>query len=587
MVRNTVWLCRPYWKYGRMYSLLFILLGVAITPIADFIYVYFPKLVVDLLNQGKPFGQVALYAGVVLLISYALILAPIISDAYLQKKNKAIGLKIKRDIYEKALRIDYQYIDNPEYYDKYTWALDEYSDQAKAALNLVKRFFTLVASIGVLFALIASTAPWILLLDFVQLFLHAQIFKYENKVNIQYKADLVPVRRRLSYFHRIFYQKEYAADLKSSPLSKKIFGKYEIASQKDVEITETYSKKLSFYNFLHETTFCLTEFIIIIYLIHAISTGRIAEVGLYITMILAFYRIDEKLVFMLQTFSSAHELSLNSEKIQAFFAIEPKIEVEAKDGSLTSPKGPFSVEFKDAAFSYENSDFSVSGFNLSIKSGEKIAIVGENGAGKSTLVKLLLRLYDVSGGAILINGQPLPDYDIYALRKRIGVAFQTPNVYAMSYAENIALYSDLSREDLASITDHLGLTSILKKNQADFDSELTREFSEDGIMLSGGETQKIAIARIMKGDFGLLLLDEPSSALDPLSEYKMTELLLGEANKTTTILVSHRLSTVRSADKIVLVKNGKIAECGTHAQLMALEGSYCEMFTKQAEHYLA
>ena len=200
---------------------------------------------------------------------------------------------------------------------------------------------------------------------------------------------------------------------------------------------------------------------------------------------------------------------------------------------------------------------------------------------------MLLRLYDVSGGAVLINGQPLPDYDIYALRKRIGVAFQTPNVYAMSYAENIALYGDLSREDLASITARLGLASIPQKNQADFDSELTWEFSEDGIMLSGGETQKIAIARIMKGDFGLLLLDEPSSALDPLSEYQMMELLLGEANKTTTIMVSHRLSTVRGADKIVLVKNGKIAECGTHAQLMALEGSYCEMFTKQAEHYLA
>lgn len=116
---------------------------------------------------------------------------------------------------------------------------------------------------------------------------------------------------------------------------------------------------------------------------------------------------------------------------------------------------------------------------------------------------------------------------------------------------------------------------------------MTREFSEDGIMVSGGEIQKIALARIMTQDFGLLLLDEPSSALDPISEDRLAKILLGEANKTTTILISHRLSTVRDADRILLIREGKIAEAGTHAELMALKGDYYAMFTTQAEHYVA
>lgn len=156
----------------------------------------------------------------------------------------------------------------------------------------------------------------------------------------------------------------------------------------------------------------------------------------------------------------------------------------------------------------------------------------------------------------------------------------------MSLEENISLYEDIPISDIEAICEKLGLLSIFKKSGAGRETELTKEFDADGIMLSGGEIQKIALARIMSGKFGLLILDEPSSALDPISEYKMNELILGEANKTTTIMIAHRLSTVRNADKIVLVENGTIQEYGTHDELIELKGRYYEMFTKQAENYL-
>ena len=198
----------------------------------------------------------------------------------------------------------------------------------------------------------------------------------------------------------------------------------------------------------------------------------------------------------------------------------------------------------------------------------------------------MLRLYDVSSGEILINGHSIKNYDVHALRQKIGVAFQNPNIYAMTFAENISLYNDVSDDKINRIAKQFDFNSVFTKNDAGYDAELTREFDQQGIILSGGEIQKVALARIMYGNFGLLLLDEPSSALDPIAEYKMSELILSAANKTTTIMVAHRLSTTRNADRIVLIDNGVIKEAGTHDELMLLHGKYYEMFTKQAENYI-
>mgnify|MGYP001073833672 CR=1 FL=1 len=584
-VKNIAWLCRPYWKYGKLYLILFITISVFLAPVKDVIYVFFPEKVVDLLVSGKSFQYVAVFASIICGIAFITYLIPCFFFCYFQRKSVYIDLKIKRDIYEKALHIDYKYIDNPEYYNKYAWALNEYADQANAACDFIKNFLQYFLTITVLLSIIATIGPWILLIEAVQLVLHALINARENKIKIKKKDELMPINRRLSYFHRLFYMKEYSADIKSTSLNEFVFTKYEKAGKSNIEIVNRYAKITLFLGMLHETIFAVTEFIIITYLIYNITIGNIAEVGLYITMILAFYRADSKLQGFIRLLKTANELSLNAEKIYTFFDIKSEIEID-KQKKLVPNNEVFSVELRNVGFAYENSGFALSNMNISIKPGEKIAIVGENGAGKSTFIKLLLRLYDVSNGEILINGNPIKEYDVRALRKKIGIAFQNPNIYAMTFSENISLYNEIPEMELDKISEKFGLKSILEKNNVGYDVELTREFEEQGIILSGGETQKIALARIMTGDFGLLLLDEPSSALDPIAEYKMNELILGVANKTTTIMVAHRLSTTRNADRIVLIDNGEIKESGTHDELMALCGKYYEMFTKQAENYV-
>ncbi len=584
-IKNIAWLCRPYWKYGKLYLILSITISVFLAPVKDIIYVFFPKEVVDLLVSGKSFQYVAIFASIICGIEFITYLIPCFFFCYFQRKSVYIDLKIKRDIYEKALRIDYKYIDNPEYYNKYAWALNEYAGQTHAARDFINNFLQYFLTITALLSIIATIGPWILLIEAVQLILHAIINVRENKIEIKKKDELIPINRRLSYFHRLFYLKEYSADLKATSLSESVFTKYENVGKSNIEIVNRYAKKTLFLGMLHESIFAITEFIIIIYLIYNITIGNIAEVGLYITMMLAFYRADSKLQGFIRLLRKANELSLNAEEIHTFFDIKSEIEIDTQK-KLVPYNEVFSVELRNVGFAYENSSFALSNMNISIKPGEKLAIVGENGAGKSTFIKLLLRLYDVSNGEIIINGKPIKEYDVHALRRKIGIAFQNPNIYAMTFSENISLYNEISEIELDKISEKFGLNSILKKNNVGYDVELTREFEENGIILSGGETQKIALARIMTGDFGLLLLDEPSSALDPIAEYKMNELILSAANKTTTIMVAHRLSTTRNADRIVLIDHGEIKESGTHDELMTLHGKYYEMFTKQAENYI-
>jgi ATP-binding cassette subfamily B protein len=194
------------------------------------------------------------------------------------------------------------------------------------------------------------------------------------------------------------------------------------------------------------------------------------------------------------------------------------------------------------------------------------------------LAKLLLRLYDISGGDILYNGVSVEDYKIHELRRRIGVAFQETQLYALTVRENMTIYNTADDNTLHNTLSKTGL-------HIELDNEVTREFDDCGVMLSGGQAQKLGLTRLLHGEFGLLLLDEPSSALDPLAEYEMTKLIFDQSH-TTTIIVAHRLSTIRDADRIYLINDGGIAEHGTHNELMASGGRYAEMFTKQAEKYV-
>jgi ATP-binding cassette subfamily B protein len=226
--------------------------------------------------------------------------------------------------------------------------------------------------------------------------------------------------------------------------------------------------------------------------------------------------------------------------------------------------------------------------SFEIKPTEKIAIVGYNGAGKTTLIQLMLRLLDVTEGRILLDGVDIRDLEVDRYREQFGVAFQDFQIYAATVAENVSM-SPVSPSDRGKIEEALVAGGVYKRillSEQGIDTPLTREFDQDGINLSGGEAQKIAISRCFFKPSRYLIMDEPSSSLDPISEYELNQTLLHGAVGKSVIFISHRLSTTRMADKIFMMDQGEIVERGSHNELMEQNGKYAEMFRLQAENYV-
>lgn len=245
----------------------------------------------------------------------------------------------------------------------------------------------------------------------------------------------------------------------------------------------------------------------------------------------------------------------------------------------------------NVCFSYNNKETKndiLNNISFSIQTREKMAIVGHNGAGKSTLVKLLLRLYDPAQGAILLNGYDYRKYNINHLRSLFAVVFQDYQHYSFTIAENILLRKVESEKDVNLVNCALQKVGLYKKvasTPLGINTQLTKNFDNNGILLSGGELQKLAIARALVQDTPIIIMDEPSSALDPLSEREIADLLTQLFINKIIIIISHRLSLTKDCDKIAVVDNGRIIEVGNHKELIALNGKYASMWNAQSKQY--
>ncbi len=303
------------------------------------------------------------------------------------------------------------------------------------------------------------------------------------------------------------------------------------------------------------------------------------------SLISAVWTFSYRASTFIKVFTDLSEQSLYVDNFRAFLAYRPKIENQA---GLDAPDKPAPISLKNVSFKYEGAEhYSLKNINLDIKPYEKIAIVGYNGAGKSTLVKLLMRLYDVTDGEISMDGTNIKEFATASYRKVFGSVFQDYKVFAGTVAENVEMnFTDETRKgQIIDALEKSGFGEKLSTLPKGIETPLTREFSEDGINLSGGEEQKIAIARIFAKNCSCVILDEPSSALDPISEYKLNQTMMTLSEHKTVIFISHRLSTTCMADRIIMLENGEIIEEGTHESLMNENGKYAQMFLKQAEKY--
>jgi ATP-binding cassette subfamily B protein len=263
---------------------------------------------------------------------------------------------------------------------------------------------------------------------------------------------------------------------------------------------------------------------------------------------------------------------------------------EAPAALSAGSDGEQGIRFENVGFKYaQREGWALRGIDLYIPRGQSLALVGQNGAGKTTFIKLLTRLYQPTEGRILLDGRDLRDIDPEALRRRVGVVFQDFNEYQLTARENVSVGSVWHMEDRARLgeaVDQGGATDVVAALKEGLDTQLGGWF-QDGVELSGGQWQKIALARaFMRKEADILVLDEPTAALDAEAEHAVFERFRRLARDRTTLLVSHRFPTVRMADRILVLEQGRIVESGTHAELVAKNGRYAHLFALQAQGYL-
>ena len=575
---SICFLLAPWWKYGKTLMVGSFISSVLFVPAAGYFSATLAQAVIEMIEAGKPFEAAFLTGLTYLLLALALnLLHAVYEDFYLRWKKQEIEGTIERSIYEKALMVDYRHFDDPSYFDSYKLATEKFASQSSETLQNLFSLLSGVAKCIVYGALIASQGIALLLivLGCSAFVAYAQI--YWSKVSVERETAMVNDQRKADYLRRLFFDHTAVADLRASNIKKPLFSLFDGSVKSRAAIYRKYGAKEFLTDILANLAQLGTTFAVPVYVAWGVMSGNIGGIGVYATLIASSLALKEALN-ALGWWSSQVALGVAyAQKVQRFFDTDSTIEAST-DGEKASD-GPFSVRFDHVSYRYGGSDeFAIRDLSLAIAPGEKIAIVGENGAGKTTLTKLLLRLYDADGGTVQINGRPIADYDVSTLRGRIGIAFQQSRLYALSVRENMTAYADADDARLKSCLEEVGLRLSL-------DAQVTKEFDENGAVLSGGDAQRLCLARLLYSDFGLLILDEPSSALDPIAEYRIAKLIF-DRSPTTTVMVAHRLSTVVDADRIYLLSDGRIIESGSHAELMAQNGKYREMFLKQAEGYL-
>ena len=507
-------------------------------------------------------------------------------EVYVPKVKLILHEGIQNELYEKARELDQSCYDDPEFYNGFIWAIRESDVRTAQIMENFSIFINRIVSSAVILGLLASMDLVVAVVLLVSVGLGFVIKNKLNKIRYDKNLEMNPINRKLSYIGRVFYLQDYAKELRQGGIAEHLRNDYKATTDTKITCIKKYMGKIFGLSLISTVLTSLlpsagvTSYLIVRYIVD--PTLSLGSFSASITASFKLYWTIDDIGNYLNRFN---EHSLYIERVKKFIEYEPQIKGEENEVPAFE-----SLTIKNLDFVYpfaKNDKKTLNNINLEIKKGEKIAFVGYKGAGKTTLIKLLMRLYDTTSGEILYNGKNIIEYAPESYRKHIGAVFQDYKVFAATVAENVmgGEYTDADEETVMSALKAASFDEKLKDLPNGIGSQLTTEFSKDGVGLSGGESQKIAIARVFARPFELIIMDEPSSALDPIAEYELNQSILENAEGKTVIFISHRLSTTRMADKIYMFDEGRVVECGSHDELMQLNGKYADMYRVQAKKY--
>ena len=501
---------------------------------------------------------------------------------------------LHRMLFKKAANVDISCYETPSFYGTYTMAANETGDRAQQMVQQLS--VCLAFSVSAIFTVgtMISMAWWSILFVMLPLLGNWLFGPRVNRLLYEREQNRIPFQRRYDYVNRTAFLQKYAGEMRLTSLFSLLKRTYDNAYDGACRNIDNTSDKIVFWSRVRNMILYPLAFEGMLLVVAYITIiHKAVPLGDFVVLSSAIMSAGTMIRYVTNMATELNKNCLFVQNLKTFLAYEPSIPEDQDGLSVTLPVQ--TIELRDVSFRYVGQEQdALSHVNMTLKSGEKIAIVGFNGSGKSTLVKLIMRLYDPTEGVILLNGVDIREYNVHEYRMLIGAAFQDFAMFSASVLENVMLsrVPEDRREAAIEALRESGVLDKIHTLEHGVDTRLTREFDEKGAVLSGGEQQKIAVSRAFAKASPVVILDEPSSALDPIAEYMMYETIMrlcdecDPAKGKIAIIISHRLSSAALSDHVYMLADGVLVEHGTHEHLMAQNGAYADMFRKQAEAYL-
>lgn len=550
---------------------------------------FFVRFILDALEQEKPLEEILI--AIVIIGGVSLILELFLyycNNVLIPAWNVKVFHALYKRVYVKAENVEIGCYENREFYDKFSTAID---DMGNKLCQCVDNMSTVICgTIGGILACytMVEIDPWTIVFLVAPLLGNFLFAPKMNKIFYDRYQDGIPYDRKLAYVNRVMYLPEYAKEFRLSNIFNVVERQYGEATEEKAGIWKKYFKRAFPIGMLQYFFSYMVIFEgILLYGAYQALVPEAPRITFSQMAVLTSVMVTASWVWVqvINAVNRGTENSLLVENLKNFLAYEETIP-ENWEGELPEEEIR-SIEFVHVSFAYPNGKEVLYDLSFKIESGKSLVLVGHNGAGKSTIIKLLLRFYDPTEGVIKVNGRDIREYQLAAYRKMFSCAFQDGTVLPGTVRYNVLMGGAGSDDVVKSALKKAGVYEKICSLPLGIDTILTKEFDEKGIILSGGEYQKILVARAFAKSSQIMIFDEPSSALDPIAEHELLSGILKETDGKTRILISHRLSCVKHAEHLIMLENGRIVEEGTHMELMDKGKKYAGFYRVQQQNYCA
>lgn len=580
-----MFLLKLIWRFNKKY-IFYAALFQIVTALVPLTGVVMPKYIIDELTGLQRVEYLAVYVGVLVLINLVgSILLAYLEGAMFTSKSEVFS-SFECMMAEKLMSCDFESLEDPGFLDvkekahRILYAEGQgFGAVLDHAFNIAGKVFIFAGLVGVL----STLNIWMVLVFVALVLLNSAVESRVQKRYVSWDIEKAPIERRSAYLLNIIENFEYGKEERIYGLKDFLISRVAKHLGESDAFYKRQTRELNKSQYFTAVTSFFRDAISYIYLISKVIAGSI-QIGSFTMYVGAVSQFSTAMNDMMSSIVNIRRFGLYYDELNKYINMPQTMREGEK--TVDNETGEYTIKFENVSFRYPGSEiYALKNVNITITPSEKLSIVGENGAGKTTFVKLLLRLYDPTEGRILLNGTDIREFDYDEYQNLMAAVFQDFRLFSFTLKENVCFDRECDDEVVIDCLRRSGFGNKLDQLPKGIYTNVYKNFEEDGFEPSGGEGQKIALARALFKDTPVVILDEPTAALDPRAEYEMYQNFNKMSEGKTTIFISHRLSSSRFCDKIAVFAGGEIKEYGSHDELYSKDGMYHELFDMQAKFY--